>query len=73
MLPLLIKILAGVFVLLGIGTLVSAWQTKNPWQALAALIYAAGGAAAYQMETWVPLAVAFGIALLLRFSGVDRA
>ena len=68
---LLLKILAGFFLVFALAVFVSFWQTRNPWKLLGTVIYAAAGLVAFEMHLWWPLVAAFGATLLLRLFGAD--
>ena len=62
-------IILGLFGLMGIGTLNSAAQLKfkHLGLLLGGLAYLVGAITAYGLDSWWPLAIGFGLALLSRF------
>jgi hypothetical protein len=68
---LIIYVLAGAFLLYTALLLVAHYRTQMPGVLLLAVTYGAGGGLAIVTTHWWPLAAAFGLAWLLKLTGVD--
>jgi len=65
---LLINILAGLFILFGIGLLFS--QARGAY--LASVICIGSGAYSYDEKSFLPLVIGFGFLWVMRISGIEK-